>query len=182
VSRLLYLLPLLALIALVTLFVVQMEKPGEGGRLPSALIGKMAPTLELKGLEPSPGFGAKDLADGQVKIVNFWASWCAPCRQEHSLFARLKGRVALWGINYKDKAEDALGFLDELGDPFEKIGIDADGQAGLEWGVYGVPETYVVDGAGRVVWKHVGPLTPEAIRDDILPAVEKAKLNRANLN
>ena len=113
-----------------------------------------------------------------MKVINFWASWCAPCRVEHTLFARLKGRVALWSINYKDKSEDALGFLDELGDPFERIGVDADGKAGLEWGVYGVPETYVVDGAGKIVWKHVGPLTPEAIRDDILPAVERAKLEQ----
>jgi cytochrome c biogenesis protein CcmG, thiol:disulfide interchange protein DsbE len=178
VSRLIYILPLLVLLGLGALFFVQMEKPGEGGRLPSALIGKPAPMLELKGLEPSPGIGPKDLADGQVKVINFWASWCAPCRVEHTLFARLKGRVALWSINYKDKSEDALGFLDELGDPFERIGVDADGKAGLEWGVYGVPETYVVDGAGKIVWKHVGPLTPEAIRDDILPAVERAKLEQ----
>lgn len=176
-SRLLYILPLAALIALGALFFTQMEKPGEGGRLPSALIGKPAPQLELKGLEPSQGFGPKDLADGQVKVINFWASWCTPCRAEHSLFARLKGRVALWGVNYKDKAENALGFLDELGDPFERIGVDFDGRAAIEWGVYGVPETYVVDGAGKIVWKHVGPLTPEAIRDDILPAVEKARVN-----
>lgn len=174
-NRLFYLLPLLALVGLGALFFVQMEKPTEGKVLPSPLIGKMAPALELKGLEPSPGFGAKDLADGQVKIVNFWASWCAPCRAEHTLFARLKGRVALWSVNYKDKPENALGFLDELGDPFERIAVDPDGAAGLEWGVYGVPETYVVDGAGKIVWKHVGPLTPEAIRDDILPAVERAR-------
>ncbi len=175
-NRLLYLLPLLLLAGLGALFLIQMEKPNEGGRLPSALIGKPAPAIEMKGLEPSPGFGPKDLADGEVKIVNFWASWCAPCRVEHSLFARLKGRVQLWGVNYKDKPENALGFLDELGDPFERIGVDPEGRAALEWGVYGVPETYVVDGEGRIVWKHVGPLTPEAIRDDILPAVERARV------
>lgn len=176
-NRLVFLLPLILLLALGGLFVVQMEKPNEGGRLPSALIGKPAPALELKGLEPSPGFGPKDLADGQVKVINFWASWCAPCRIEHTLFARFKDVVPLWGVNYKDKAENALGFLDELGDPFERIGVDGDGRAAIEWGVYGVPETYVVDGAGRIVWKWAGPLTPELVRDELLPAVEKARVN-----
>lgn len=176
-NRLVYLFPLLAILGLGVLFVLQMERPGEGVRLPSALIGKPAPAVEMAGLGTSPGFGAKELADGDVKIINFWASWCAPCRIEHPLFARLKGRVALWGVSYKDKTENALGFLDELGDPFERIGVDSDGRAAIEWGVYGVPETYVVDGAGRIVWKHVGPLTPEAIRDDILPAVQRARVN-----
>lgn len=176
-NRLIYFLPLALLLGLGALFFVQMEKPNEGGRLPSALIGKPAPQIELAGLEPSQGFGPKDLADGQVKLINFWASWCAPCRIEHPMFARLKGRVAVWGVNYKDKPENALGFLDELGDPFERIAVDADGRAALEWGVYGVPETYIVDGEGRIVWKHVGELTPEAIRNDILPAIERASVN-----
>ena len=176
-NRLVYLIPLLALVTLGALFVLQLERPGEGVRLPSALMGKPAPAIALDGLGGAQGFGPDDLADGEVKVVNFWASWCAPCRIEHGLFALMKGRVALWGVNYKDGTDNALGFLDELGDPFDRIGVDADGRAAIEWGVYGVPETYVVDGAGRIVWKHVGPLTPEAIRNEILPAVQRARVN-----
>ena len=176
-NRLVYLLPLLLVLGLGVLFVVQMEKPSEAGRLPSPLIGKMAPMLELKGLEPSPGFGPKDLADGQVKIINFWASWCTPCRAEHSLFARLKGRVALWSINYKDKSENALGFLDELNDPFEKIGVDFDGRAAIEWGVYGVPETFVLDGKGTIITRFAGPITTSVLEKTIRPAIAQAAAN-----
>ncbi len=174
-SRLLIALPLIVILALAGLFFIQLESGDDPSRIPSALIGKPAPALALEGLAGKPGFGPGELADGRVKIVNFWASWCAPCRIEHPLLSALKGRVDLYGVNMKDRPEAALGFLGELGDPFDRIGADPEGRAAIEWGVYGVPETFVVDGAGRIVWKHIGPLDPAAIRDDILPAVEKAR-------
>jgi cytochrome c biogenesis protein CcmG/thiol:disulfide interchange protein DsbE len=175
VTRLLVLLPLLALLALSAIFFVRLDNGDDPSRIPSALIGKQAPALTLAGLGETPGFGPGDLADGRVKIVNFWASWCAPCRIEHPIFASLKGKVDLYGVAYKDRTEEALGFLDEMGNPFGRIGMDSDGRAAIEWGVYGVPETYVVDGRGRIVWKHVGEVTAEALRKDILPAVERAR-------
>jgi cytochrome c biogenesis protein CcmG/thiol:disulfide interchange protein DsbE len=178
VTRLLVLLPLLALLALSAVFFVRLDNGDDPSRIPSALIGKPAPALTLAGLGQNPGFGPADLADGRVKIVNFWASWCAPCRIEHPIFASLKGQVDLYGVAYKDKTEQALGFLDELGNAFDRIGIDPDGRVAIEWGVYGVPETYVVDGKGRIVWKHVGEVTPAALQRDIIPAVERARAGR----
>lgn len=174
-TRLLVLLPLLALLALSAIFFVRLDNGDDPSRIPSALIGKPAPALTLAGLGETPGFGPADLADGRVKIVNFWASWCAPCRIEHPIFASLKGEVDLYGVAYKDKTEEALGFLDELGNPFDRIGMDADGRVAIEWGVYGVPETYVVDGKGQIVLKHVGQVTPETLDKEILPAIERSR-------
>ncbi len=172
--RLLFLLPLIFIAGLAALFMLRLEQGGDPARIPSALIGKPAPAIALPGLASGPGIGPADLADGRVKLVNFWASWCAPCRIEQPLLIALKSKVPIYGIAYKDTAEKALGFLDELGDPFARIAMDADGRAAIEWGVYGVPETYVVDGKGIIVWKHVGPLDEAAIRDDILPAIARA--------
>lgn len=174
-SRLIILLPLLVVLALSALFFVRLDNEDDPSRIPSVLIGKPAPQMTLAGLGAAPGFGPADLADGRVKIVNFWASWCGPCRIEHPVFATVKGQVDLYGIAYKDKAEQALGFLDELGNAFDRIGTDPDGRVGIEWGLSGVPETYVVDGQGRIVLKHVGVVTPETLRDEIMPIVAAAK-------
>lgn len=174
-TRLLILLPLLIVAGLSALFFVRLESGINPSEIKSVLIGKPAPRLALAALGPTPSFGPAELADGQVKVVNFWASWCAPCRIEHPLLSALKGRVDLYGVAMKDKPDNALGFLDELGNPFDRIGVDPDGRAAIEWGVYGVPETFVVDGTGTIVLKHVGPLDEAAIAEEILPAVEKAR-------
>jgi cytochrome c biogenesis protein CcmG/thiol:disulfide interchange protein DsbE len=171
---LLALLPLTVLALLAGIFLLRLGQGDDPATIPSALIGKPAPALTLPGLPGHQGFGPADLADGRVKIVNFWASWCAPCRIEHPLLSTLTGQVDVYGVAYKDSTENALGFLDELGNPFGRIGVDADGRAAIDWGVYGVPETYVVDGRGIIVWKHVGPLDAAAIRNDILPAIAAA--------
>ena len=145
--------------------------------LPSPLIDQPAPQFALPPLEPGgPGFSTADL-QGHVSLVNAFASWCAPCREEHEVLnalARSK-RVALYGIDYKDKHEAASAWIAELGNPYTRIGAD-DGRVGIEWGVYGVPETFVVDRTGRIRYKHVGPLTEVDIARMILPLV--ARLDR----
>jgi cytochrome c biogenesis protein CcmG, thiol:disulfide interchange protein DsbE len=152
--------------------------------LPSVLIGKPAPQFALPaipGVErngaPLQGFSTSDLGGGKVSIVNVWASWCVPCRQEQPLLdiVAKKLQVPLYGIDQKDAAGDAVAFLKTLGNPFEKIGADTNGRASIDWGVYGVPETYVVDGAGKIAYKYIGPLTEEAIEKELRPAVERAK-------
>jgi cytochrome c biogenesis protein CcmG/thiol:disulfide interchange protein DsbE len=142
--------------------------------LPSPLIDKPAPQFALPPLaEGEPGFSRADL-DGHVSLVNTFASWCAPCRSEHPVLnalARSK-RVPIYGINYKDKPDAARTWIAELGNPYARIGAD-DGRVGIEWGIYGVPETFVVDGAGRIRYKHVGPLTEADVTRTILPLVAR---------
>jgi cytochrome c biogenesis protein CcmG, thiol:disulfide interchange protein DsbE len=142
--------------------------------LPSPLIDQPAPQFALPPLAAGePGFSSTDLA-GHVSLVNTFASWCAPCRVEHpvlSALARTK-RVAIYGINYKDKADAARAWIAELGNPYVRIGAD-DGHVGIEWGVYGVPETFLVDRTGRIRYKHVGPLTQADVDRTILPLVAR---------
>lgn len=158
---------------------------GDPSTLPSALIGRAAPDLTLPPLDglttdagvASPGFTRADIAGGAVSVVNVFASWCGPCRQEHPLLMALKDDgVRLIGLNYKDKPDNALRFLRGLGNPYERVGVDPNGRAAIEWGVYGVPETFVVTGDGRIAFKFVGPLTAEAIEKTLKPEIEKAKV------
>ena len=145
--------------------------------LPSPLIDQPAPRFSLPPLaDDGPGFATADLP-GHVSLVNTFASWCAPCRSEHPVLNQLarSKRVPIYGINYKDKPEAARAWIAELGNPYTKIGAD-DGRVGIEWGVYGVPETFVVDRSGRIRYKHVGPLTDADVAKTILPLV--AKLER----
>jgi cytochrome c biogenesis protein CcmG/thiol:disulfide interchange protein DsbE len=116
------------------------------------------------------------MLEGQVTIVNVWASWCAPCRIEHPVLMELSRRsgFAIAGINYKDQQQNALRFLGELGNPFSAVGVDPRGKAAIDWGVYGVPETFIVSADGSIVHKHVGPLTPESLERTFLPALEAA--------
>ncbi len=159
-------------------------KTGDPTKLPSALIGKPAPTTAFPALDglveggkAMPGFTSADLAKGRVTIVNFWASWCIPCVEEHPLLGTLRKRagIDLYGVSYKDSASNAHQFLARYGNPFTALGVDASGRAAIEWGVYGMPETFIVDGKGRISYKHVGPINPQSIEQKILPAIEKAK-------
>ena len=140
--------------------------------LPSALIDQPAPQFALSPLnEGEPGFATADL-QGHVSLVNTFASWCAPCRAEHRVLTALAAtkRVPIYGIDYKDKTEAARAWIAELGNPYARIGVD-NGRVGIDWGVYGVPETFVIDRAGRIRYKHVGPLTEADVTRTILPLV-----------
>ena len=159
-------------------------RSGDPSKLPSALIGKPVPVFELPPVEgladggrPVGGFASADLASGQVSVVNFWASWCRPCVQEHPLLVALKERtgVRLYGVNYKDRAAAARRFLGRYGNPFAAVGVDGDGRAAIEWGVYGMPETFIVDGKGRIAYKHIGQITAEALEARIIPAIQAAQ-------
>jgi cytochrome c biogenesis protein CcmG/thiol:disulfide interchange protein DsbE len=174
----------LAIFALLAAIFAFALRSGDPSRLPSALIGKPVPTIELPGLEgltdgirPVGGFSSADLAAGHVSVVNFWASWCVPCVQEHPLLVALgaKTGVRLYGIDYKDQTAAARRFLGRYGNPFSAVGVDGDGRAAIEWGVYGMPETFVVDGGGRIAYKHVGPITAETLESKIIPAVRAAE-------
>jgi len=144
--------------------------------LPSTLVGRTAPPLQITEMQDKVPFDDSTLRDGEVKLVNYWASWCAPCRAEHpNLEALSEDGVKIYGINYKDDPEKALGFLEELGDPFTALGADSSGRTALDWGVYGVPETYVIDGDGTVRLRFAGPITERVLRETILPALEAAQ-------
>lgn len=145
--------------------------------LPSTLIGKPAPDFDLPPVQGRLlGLASIDLT-GEVSLVNVFASWCTACRAEHPLFIELarSKTVPIHGLNYKDKPEDAANWLDQLGDPYTRTGADRDGRVGIDWGVYGVPETYVVNAKGQIAYKHIGPVTPEALRDAILPLIERLR-------
>lgn len=144
-------------------------------RLPSTLIGRSVPEFNLPPIEGRQvGLSSADLR-GHVSIVNVWASWCVPCRVEMPLLVELAkaGTVPIYGINYKDGAREALAFLAELGDPYTQIGADANGRVAIDWGVYGLPETFVVDAEGRIAFKHVGPFDRRSLEEDILPVVRR---------
>ena len=143
--------------------------------VPSPLVNKAAPAFSLPLLaQPATTLTPQDLR-GKVWLLNVWASWCVSCRVEHPLLVELAktGTVALYGLNYKDKRDDAMQWLRERGDPYLQSISDADGRVGIDYGVYGVPETFVIDREGVIRYKQIGPLTPESLRDTILPLVRK---------
>ncbi len=147
-------------------------------KLPSALIDKAIPEFAL---EPLPGYevglSSQDIRQGGVSLVNVFASWCGPCRIEHPLLMEIAGLniVPLWGLNYKDQPADAVRWLKELDDPYTQIGSDLSGRVGIDWGVYGVPETFVTDKEGRIVYKHIGVLTKIDWDEKIRPLIESLK-------
>lgn len=172
--------PLVLFLLLAGVFFKQLVSGADTSEIPSALIGSQVPDFVLEPLQglqgpngPLPPLTSQMLK-GQVTIVNVWASWCAPCRIEHPVLMELSRRsgFAIAGINYKDQQQNALRFLGELGNPFSAVGVDPRGKAAIDWGVYGVPETFIVSADGRIVHKHVGPLTPESLERTFLPALE----------
>ena len=172
--RLTALLPLVLLLVLAGFFWIGLGRnPSE---VPSPLIDKPAPEFSLGGLFPDrPALARADLV-GKVTLVNFFASWCGPCRVEHPMLmklAREQPGVVLAGIDYKDKPEDARGWLAQLGDPYGRLAADHDGRVAIDWGVYGVPETYVVDKQGRIRFKQVGPMTQEIFDQTVLPLIKE---------
>ncbi|MGE6741504.1 DsbE family thiol:disulfide interchange protein [Allorhizobium pseudoryzae] len=145
--------------------------------IPSALIGKQAPSLSLPALDGSQTPALTDAAiRGKLTLVNVFASWCVPCRQEHPLLTELAKdpRLTIVGINYKDRNDNALRFLGELGNPYDAIGIDPNGKAAIDWGVYGIPESYLVGPDGTILYKRVGPFDERSVVQDLLPAIETA--------
>ena len=166
--RLLYLIPVIVFAAVGIGLAVGLTR--DPSTLPSVLIDRPVPTFELPALEGrADGLTSEDLK-GQVSLVNVFASWCVPCRVEHPVLMKLaESGVAIYGINYKDPPDQAAAWLAELGDPFEKIGADRNGRVGIEWGVYGVPETFVVDADGRIRYRHVGPIQPRDLERALLP-------------
>jgi cytochrome c biogenesis protein CcmG, thiol:disulfide interchange protein DsbE len=171
----LLLLPLVALVGLIAVFALNIDR--DPSYVQSVLIDRPAPQFSLApvpGID-TPGFDTASL-DGQVSVVNVFASWCIPCRDEHPLLVALKDEtgVRLVGINQKDAPENARAFLSELGNPYDAIGADSDGRVSIDWGVYGVPETFVVDADGIVRFKHIGPISPQSLRDEVIPAIQRA--------
>ena len=176
-NRAVVVVPLLGVAALLGLFAYTLVEGPAPNALPSVLIGKPVPTFALPPLEEgAAGLSSADLANGQIHIVNFWASWCLPCQVEHPLLMTLSGRpgIALVGINYKDKTDAARAQLDRLGNPFDRIARDADGRVAIDWGVSGVPETFVVDGTGKIIARLAGPLTERDLKLTIEPALRAA--------
>lgn len=176
-SRWIVFTPLLVFAALAAVFLAMLLSGRDASTIPSALIGKPVPPTSLPPLHASASIGLETAEfSGQVTLVNVWASWCGPCRQEHPVLMALSqdGRFVIAGLNYKDKPENARSFLAELGDPYDAIGVDGSGRTAIHWGVYGVPETFLVGRDGTIRYKHVGPLTPAAVDRALMPEIEKA--------
>ena len=154
---------------------------GDPASIPSVLIGQSAPPLDLPGLDGGPRLTDADLRAGHVSLVNVFGSWCEPCHYEHQFLMALaadpdlkaKG-VAIYGVAQRDSAENIRRFLGAKGDPYAKVGLDPDNRAGIDWGVYGVPETFVVRGDGKLVFKLVGPITAQTLEREVKPQILKA--------
>ncbi|MDQ0349882.1 DsbE family thiol:disulfide interchange protein [Ancylobacter vacuolatus] len=181
-SRLLVLLPLVAFLALAALFYGRLFS-GDPSRVPSALIGRQAPAIDLPALEgltregqPVPGLTSAALK-GEVTVLNVFASWCVPCRDEHPFLVELSKMPGfrLVGLNYKDDAANARRFLGRFGNPYAAVGVDANGRTAIDWGVYGVPETFVIGKDGRIAYKYIGPIDAQGLKERLLPQIESAR-------
>lgn len=175
-------LPLAIFAGLALIFWTQLTSGRNTSEIPSALIGTRAPYRDLEPLAgairdgaPVPALTAQS-GKGKLTLVNFWASWCVPCRQEHPIILSLSQdpRLTVVGVNYKDGSENALRFLGELGNPFSAIGLDPVGKMAIDWGVYGIPESYLVGPDGTILYKRVGPFDDKSLKEGLFPAIEKA--------
>ncbi len=168
--------PLILFLGLVAAFAVQLASGDNPHDLPSALIDKPVPNFDLPPIRMGEaGLKSEDLKSGEVVLLNVFASWCAPCRIEHPFLSELAEEgIPVYGLNYKDRPQDVATFLRELGDPYAEIGADNNGRVGVDFGVYGVPETYVISGDGRIMYKHVGPILPQN-QDDLRKAIAAAR-------
>jgi cytochrome c biogenesis protein CcmG/thiol:disulfide interchange protein DsbE len=173
--RLGFLLPVVVFVVVAVGLAIGLTRNSQ--EIPSALIGKPVPEFSLPPVQGRTlGLSTSDL-EGEVSLVNVFASWCTACRHEHPLFMRLAedGLVPIHGLNYKDRPEDAAKWLDDLGDPYTRTGADLDGRVGIEWGVYGVPETFVIGRDGTIAYKHIGPVSAQDLEETILPLVERLR-------
>lgn len=170
--RLIYLLPMVLFLLLALWFAAALRPGYDPHILPSAMLDRPAPAFRLAGLKD--GSLSRDMLAGQPAVINFFASWCVPCRVEHPVLMRLAQdrRIRIYGIAYKDKPEDSARLLAQLGDPYSAIGVDREGQTGLDFGVYGVPETYVLDKTGTIRRRFVGPLTADKVDNELLPLLK----------
>lgn len=167
--------PLVIFLALVGVLAIGLTH--DPRKVPSPLIGKSVPQFSLPPVKGRAlGLSSADLK-GEVSVVNVFASWCTACRDEHPLLMQLKreGFVPIHGLNYKDRPEDAARWLDELGDPYTRTGADLNGRVAIDWGVYGVPETFLVDREGRIALKIIGPITPEVLQEELRPFIDKLR-------
>jgi cytochrome c biogenesis protein CcmG, thiol:disulfide interchange protein DsbE len=168
-----FLIPLGAFIALAVILALGLNR--DPREVPSPLIGKPAPTFALTRVEDSQiTIGSADLL-GKVWMLNVWASWCVACREEHELLVQFskKGRLPIYGLDYKDERRDAIKWLERMGNPYQASLFDGEGRVGIDFGVYGVPETFIIDKTGTIRMKHIGPLTPEVIETQIEPLLKK---------
>ena len=175
--------PLVVFLALAWLLFERLGA-GDPSSIPSVLIGQTAPPLDLPGLNGGRGLTDADLRAGHVSVVNMFGSWCEPCQYEHQFLMALaadpdlkaKG-VAIYGVAQRDPADNVRRFLGAKGDPYAKVGLDENNRAGIDWGVYGVPETFVVSGDGKLTFKLVGPITAETLKSEVKPQILKAAMN-----
>ena len=175
-----YLIPLGIFAVLVVFFAVGLRLDPK--LVPSPLIDKGVPRFDLpQVVAPGQQFSDAMFRQHKVSLFNVWASWCVSCRQEHPFLVQLSkaGRVPIYGLNYKDERADALRWLEVLGDPYTASAYDRDGRVGIDWGVYGVPETFVVDGNGVIRHKHVGPITPEVWQNELVPVIDRLEHDTA---
>ena len=177
--RLLLFAPLAVLVAFLAAAFWGLTSGREPDAIPSALVGRGAPAFELPPVEgvASPGLATADLSSGGITALNVFASWCVPCRAEHAVLTRMaeEDGLRLLGLNYRDEPEDAARFLDELGNPYERVGADATGRTGIDWGVTGVPETFLLGPDGTVLHRHAGPIVGEPAVSDFRAALSEAR-------
>ena len=174
--RAIYLMPLVLFVLVAGYFLWGLNPGRNPNIIPSARIDKPVPTFELPPIEgfDRPGLASVDLTNGQVALVNFFASWCLPCRAEHPLLMDLaeSGKVRVLGVNYRDRPEDARRWLGRLGNPYGRVGADMRGRTAIDFGVSGVPETFLIDATGRIRHQHIGPIMPKDLETEILPLIE----------